>query len=860
MHDIICGLAAHVDAGKTTLSEALLFASGAIRRAGRVDKGDCFLDFDVQERQRGITIFSKQARLNWNNTPITLLDTPGHTDFSGETERVMSVMDMAVLLISALDGVQGHTKTLWKLLRARHIPTILFVNKKDQPGADRQAALANLKTHLSENVLDYPAGDGDESLALCDENALDEYMQTGVLSHQTKQILFEKEAFFPCLFGSALRGEGIKEVLDCITALSGKRQYPDTFGARIYKIGRDGQGNRLSYLKVTGGVLHTRDSLFPEEKVSQIRFYSGEKFTSAEEAHAGQICAVTGLQSTRAGMGLGFEMDGQKPMLEPVFTYKAEPEAGADKIHLLRALRQIEEEDPLMHVEWNEQARQIHVHLMGDVQLEILSRMLSDRFAMRPTFSEGGILYRETIASPAEGVGHYEPLRHYAEVHLKLEPLPRGSGMQFGSVCPEDALEKSWQRLILTHLQEKQHKGVLIGAPITDLRITLVAGRAHLKHTEGGDFRQATYRAVRQGLMKCTGVLLEPWLEMNLRLPGDCLGRALNDIAQMGGECDPAQTEGAEVFLTGRAPASLCGHYARDVVAYTRGKGGFSSVFCGYRPCPRQEEIVQQSGYDPVRDVENTPDSVFCSHGAGFAVPWNEVQNYMHIDTGLFKEQKSDAPAVPAARPIVYRGTEQEDQELMAIFERTYGKITRRAFDHTQKKPDPTPKPAEFHPQEPEFLFVDGYNLIFSWEELKGKENLESARVALTEILCNYQGVCDSKIILVFDAYRLKMNTGRTESYKNITIVYTKEGETADSYIEKATFEMDKKYRARVITSDAMEQTMTLGHGALRTSAREFRREIENANVQIRRILEMNNAARHSTPAVAQAMLDAAKK
>ena len=853
---LVAGLLAHVDAGKTTLSEGLLFAAGALRKMGRVDHRDAFLDTDAQERERGITIFSKQALLQWKGISITLMDTPGHVDFSSEMERTLQVLDCAVLVISGADGVQGHTLTLWRLLEKYRVPVFLFVNKMDQPGCDRVRLMREIKKELSANCVDRLGQNAQEEIAMCDEQALNSLLENGAISGAEENALIAGRKLFPCFFGSALKMEGVAAVLDALSAYRPPQTSGDAFGARVYKIARDHQGNRLTYLKVTGGVLRVRDTVsnrkpdLPEgfgwaEKVNQIRLYSGEKFTALDQAEAGMVCAVTGLTQTKAGDGLGAEEDAPSPELTPVFTYQVLLPAGCDPHTALMKMRMLEEEDPQLHVVWNERAREIHVQLMGEVQLEILSRLLKDRFDLAVSFGEGSILYRETIENTVEGVGHYEPLRHYAEVHLLLEKGERGSGLRIATACPEDALERSWQRLILTHIMEKTHLGVLTGSPITDMKITLLAGRAHLKHTEGGDFRQATYRAIRQGLMQAKSVLLEPWYDLRLELPSDCLGRAINDMTQMGGKFDPPETVGQTVILQGSAPVARCRHYGREVTAYTKGRGHLTFVFRGYEPCQEQERLVERIHYDPEADLENTPDSVFCSHGAGFIVKWNQVRNYMHLDTEALKEKKEPAENAPPSVRSAYHGTLEEDKELMAIFERTYGPIKPRAFQPLSKVSQAVSQPVML-PLEEEYLLVDGYNIIFAGEEFKkaAQWNLEDARKMLMDILCNYRGVRSCEVILVFDAYKVPGSAGRVEKYNNITVVYTKEAETADNYIEKATFDIGKRHRVRVATSDGLEQFIILGHGALRVSAKEFHREVENANEEIRNMLSLL-AVRH---------------
>ena len=868
------GLLAHVDAGKTTLSEAMLYQSGTLRRLGRVDHRDAFLDTDVQERERGITIFSKQAELSWQGRAITLVDTPGHVDFSGETERALRVLDCAVLVISAADGVQGHTATLWRLLQSYHVPTFLFINKMDQPGANRRALMEELKNRLSDGCVDMLSPDRMEQIATCSEEALAHYLQDEVVPDALIAQLTAQRLLFPCFFGSALRLDGIDALLNALCSLLPAPQWPQDFSARIYKISRDPQGARLTWLKITGGSLRVRallSGLSPdapggawEEKISQLRIYSGAKFRTVEQAEAGMLCAVTGLNYTRAGDGLGAEQSGGAPLLTPVFTYRVLLPAGVDPHRALDILRQLEEEDPQLHVLWNEGLREIHVQLMGEVQLEILSRVLRDRFGLAASFGEGGILYRETIAAPIRGAGHYEPLRHYAEVHLLLEPGERGSGLHFAADCPDEVLERGYQRLILTHLMEKRHPGVLTGAPITDMKITLVAGRAHPKHTEGGDFRQATYRAVRQGLMSAQSVLLEPWYDLRLELPQDCVGRAMNDIQQMGGSFTPPETMRDCVLLLGSAPVAAARHYAREVTAYTRGRGRLTCTLRGYAPCRDQEAVVAASGYDPERDLGNPADSIFCAHGAGFTVKWNEVNRYMHLHPEQADRADAALDTPSASSRSGYRGTAAEDEELQAIFERTYGSAKPSTMRQPPRTSQPTVnnRPIPMQQDGPEYLLVDGYNIIFAWEELKAvsRESLEHARQCLMDILANYHGFHPCELILVFDAYKVAGNVGATEEYHGIHIVYTREAETADNYIEKTIYKIAKDHRVRVATSDALEQMIILGSGALRVSAAELHTQVQAAKVEIDAILRRNNARPDGASSVGTAMRRAMEK
>ena len=867
---LVVGLLAHVDAGKTTLSEAMLYAGGQLRKLGRVDHGDAFLDTDVQERERGITIFSKQAELTWKDTRLTLMDTPGHVDFSSEMERTLGVLDAAVLVISGADGVQGHTETLWRLLKAYQVPTILFVNKMDQPGTDRAALTGELKRRLGDGCVDLSAPEAAEEAALCSEAAMEVFLREGEIPRETLAAMVARRELFPCFFGSALKMRGIDTLMDGIRELIPAPVYPEEFGARIYKISHDPQGARLTWLKVTGGSLKVRtvmkDGTEPE-KINQIRIYSGAKFRTADEVPAGAVCAVTGLNSSRAGDGLGTEINAEAPLLSPVFTYQVILPAGADPVQALRKLRILEEEDPQLQVVWNAEKREIHVRLMGEVQLEILRRLLRDRFQLEVSFSEGSILYRETIANTVEGVGHYEPLRHYAEVHLLLEPGAPGSGLHFASVCSTDDLELSWQRLILTHLMEKTHLGVLTGSPVTDMKITLVAGRAHLKHTEGGDFRQATYRAVRQGLMQAESVLLEPWYDLRLEVPQDCVGRAMTDITQRGGSLDAPETEGDRAVLCGSAPVAAMRGYAREMIGYTRGQGRLSCTVKGYAPCRNPEEVIAARGYDPLRDVENTPDSVFCSHGAGFIVPWDEAPARMHLHPDVIPGAPAGSASAPSA-PVraAFRGTAEEDQELQAIFERTYGKQKPRVGGAETRTGRPTVNGQvfELEPPKTEYLLVDGYNIIFAWPDLKeqARHSLEDARKSLIDILSNYHGFHPCELILVFDAYRVQGSLGAQEETQGIHVVYTKEAETADNYIEKTIRQIARKRdsRIRVATSDGLEQVIILGGGAERVPAQELRREVEQTRVEIAAILDRNNLHPKETSAVALAMREALKE
>ncbi|MDE7262906.1 MAG: TetM/TetW/TetO/TetS family tetracycline resistance ribosomal protection protein [Oscillospiraceae bacterium] len=865
MKKLVIGILAHVDAGKTTLSEAVLYQTKTIRALGRVDHRDAFLDTDGLERERGITIFSKQAVFQLGEREVTLLDTPGHVDFSAEMERVLQVLDCAVLVISGTDGVQAHTLTLWQLLEKRGVPVFLFVNKMDLAGTSRAALLENLRARLGEGCMDF-SGDRAaflEEAATAGEDALTEYLDTGTLSDGTLAGLIARRAVFPCWFGSALKLEGVEAFLKGLDRYAPKPEYPEAFGAKVYKIGRDAQGARLTYLKITGGSLRVKALLTGkdrrgdawEEKAEQLRIYSGTKFRTLDEAESGTVCAVTGLSRTYAGQGLGREAAGPAPELEPVLNYQILLPEGADPHAALDKLRTLEEEDPQLHIFWNERLQELNVRLMGQVQLEVLRRVIAQRFGLEVDFGPGSIVYKETIAAPAEGVGHYEPLRHYAEVRLLLEPGEPGSGLRFATACSEDRLGRNWQRLILTHLEEKVHLGVLTGSPITDMKITLTAGRAHLKHTEGGDFRQATYRAVRQGLMCARSVLLEPWYDFRLELPGESLGRAMTDVQQMGGRFDPPEALGGTALLTGSAPASELGSYWQALSSYTRGRGRLNCTLRGYEPCHNAEEVIAALDYDPEADLDNSPDSIFCAHGAGFPVRWDEVPNYAHLEGGYLEEDGEEMPEEPAVsrsapRAVPPPRSREEEKELQAIFERAYGQVRRRGPDPGEAfRPRPKPPPSTEKRTVPalnggpEYLLVDGYNIIFAWEPLKAaaRENLERARYLLMDLLCNFQGYQKCVVILVFAAYKVKGNPGSVEKYRNINVVYTKEAETADAYIERTTYQIAREgaaRRVRVATSDNLEQLIILGHGAVRVSAREFQAEVEAAEGAIADIIQ----------------------
>lgn len=849
---ICAGLLAHVDAGKTTLSEAMLYQTGAIRNLGRVDHKNAFLDTDIQERDRGITIFSKQAEMTYKDTKLMLLDTPGHVDFSAEMERTLQVLDYAVLVISGREGVQGHTVTLWKLLQKYEIPVFLFINKMDLEGADRAQILEELQSSLSAGCLDFEDLE-EEQAAMCEEGLLEEYLETGHISVPSIRNSISNRKIFPCYFGSALRMSGVEGFLDGIVQFTEEPSYPQQFGARIYKITRDPQGMRLTHMKITGGTLSVKETLdlsdapgASQEKVNQIRIYSGGKYQTVQEAEAGTVCAVAGLEHTHAGQGLGVEESENRFVLEPAMSYGVLLPDGADVHRTLQQLKQLEEEDPQLHIAWNSQTEEIQIQLMGEVQLEILKEMIRQRFDLELEFGEGKVAYRETIAKPVIGAGHFEPLRHYAEVHLLLEPGDPGSGVVLDTACREDLLDRNWQRLILTHLAERDFPGVLTGSPLTDVKITLLAGRAHLKHTEGGDFRQATYRAVRQGLRKTQSILLEPWYDFELEVPQDMTGRAMADIQRMGGSFELPQTRGDLSQITGKAPVSEMKGYMAEVNSYTRGYGHLSCSVAGYEPCHDAEKVMEEIGYRVDEDTENTADSVFCSHGAGYLVPWDQVDDHVHIilDRSVLPDQnKTMGQPEENSRST---GTEAfAGMPEAPLQKRTQGSIGPRVIEGEQGYQKT--RSAEI---QKEYLVVDGYNIIFAWEELKSlaKTSMDAARTALIEILSNYQGYRRCKVIIVFDAYKIKGGERRQEKHGSVDVVFTKEGETADTYIERLTYEMNGKYRVRVATSDRQEQIIALGNGAFRLSASELKGEIERTNLEISSFLKEHarkNQIRH---------------
>lgn len=905
MSKTVLGILAHVDAGKTTLSESILYLTGSIRKLGRVDNKDAFLDTYSLERERGITIFSKQAEIEMRGRSYTLLDTPGHVDFSAEMERTLQVLDYAVLVISGADGVQGHTQTLWRLLARYEVPTFIFVNKMDQNGTDRMALMEEIRQRLGDSCIDFSeeADARNENLAMCDEKVLETYLEKGTVTDEQVRRMITGRKVFPCFFGSALKLTGVQELLAGIAKWTEEKQYPETFGARVFKIARDAQGGRLTYMKITGGSLKVKAQLRGpirrrqeaggeaedtlsgkdasagewEEKVNQIRIYNGTKFETVDAASAGTVCAVTGLTQTQAGDGLGAEDEQVVPLLEPVLTYRVELPEGSDLHKVLHQLRQLEEEEPELHIVWDDISGQVLVQLMGEIQTEILQQMIHERFGLEVKFGTGQIVYKETIAAPVEGVGHFEPLRHYAEVHLLMEPLEAGSGLVFDTVCSENMLDRNWQRLILTHLEEKVHRGVLMGAPITDMRITLIAGRAHQKHTEGGDFRQATYRAVRQGLQKAESVLLEPYYRFRLELPQRLVGHAMTDIEKMSGRFELGENEGETAVLTGMAPVSEMREYQKDVAAYTGGTGRLFCTMAGYYPCHNTEEVLASSAYDPERDLANPTGSVFCAHGAGFVVPWYEVEDYMHLEgagldgetAGAEDEDTVMTAKAKAARSRSIAPSLADDKELEAIFVRTYGEIKRRKpqKERTFRGADTSysevsgssgkmtgglsdssgkgswrgeKKQQENRRQataQESYLLVDGYNIIFAWEDLHelSEHSMDAARNKLMETLSNYQGYTSQRVILVFDAYKVEGFPGEVTKWHNIDVVFTKEAETADQYIEKTAHAIGRKYKVTVATSDGLEQVIIRSQGCLLMSARELRQEIERIKVEIRR-------------------------
>ena len=831
------GLLAHVDAGKTTLSEALLYVSGTRRTLGRVDHADAYLDTHILERQRGITIFSKQARLSTSSRDLTLLDTPGHVDFATETERTMPVLDCAILVISATAGIQAHTQTLWDLLKRYNVPTFLFINKMDLPGKEKQELLAQLQSVLHPGCIDFTAEEEDirEAAAMCDEALLENYLETGTVTDGNIRQLIAQRKLFPCCFGSALKLQGIDQLLNLLDLYAPIPEYPADFGAKVYKISRDPQGNRLTWLKLTGGTLQPRTVISyalpngeeKSEKILQLRCYSGDKFTTPDNLDAGSVCAVTGLSATWAGQGLGIQPGAPKPVMEPVMMYRVQLPKGCDPLVTLPKLRQLEEEDPQLHILWDDRLKQIHVQVMGKVQKEILTSLIYQRFGIEATLTDRRIYYKETITAPVEGIGHFEPLRHYAEVHLLLEPLPTGSGLVFDTVCSTDVLDIAYQKLILSHLSEKPHLGVLTGSPITDMKITLLVGKAHLKHTEGGDMRQATYRAVRQGLMQAESVLLEPWYAFTLKVPTEQIGRAITDIRAMSGKFEAPEAEGSLSVLSGTVPAARISDYAEQVAAYTQGKGQLQLTLQGYAPCHDTASVVEALGYDPESDLENTPDSVFCGHGAGFTVKWNQVREYMHLDSGFQKE------ATP--EPVILHRRHVDDRELEAIMEREFGAIKRPQYYAPATRS--AREEITIRPPKDSCLIVDGYNIIFAWDTLAetAKSDMDAARRQLCDILSSYAGYKKCRLVLVFDGYKNKGSQGEKSQFHNIQLVYTKEGQTADAYIESLVDQIGRNYSVRVATSDSLVQLSSLRSGVLRMSARELWEEVQIAQKDMRK-------------------------
>lgn len=871
---IVIGILAHVDAGKTTLSESLLYKTGSIRKLGRVDYKDAFLDTYDLERERGITIFSKQAIFSLGEREVTLLDTPGHVDFSAEMERTLQVLDYAILVINGADGIQGHTLTLWKLLKRHEIPTFLFINKMDQVGTDKQQLLDELKKRLSQGCVDFDKEQHEEefleNIAVCDESLLEEYLETGEVKQEEIPKLIKERKVFPCFFGSALKVIGVEELLEGLDTYIQDSIYGEQFGAKVYKIARDAQGTRLTYCKITGGSLKVKTTLTNkkehagqkeediwQEKVDQIRLYSGEKFESVTEVQAGSVCALTGLSKTYPGQGLGIEVASDMSILEPVLTYQILLPEECDVTVMLKKLRQLEEEEPALHIVWKEELGEIHAQLMGEVQIDVMKILIKERFDIEVEFGVGNIVYKETIEEPVEGVGHFEPLRHYAEVHLLLEPLERGSGLVFDTICSEDDLDRNWQRLVLSHLEEKEHRGVLTGSGITDMKLTLVAGKAHQKHTEGGDFRQATYRAIRQGLKEAKSILLEPYYEFRMELPAEQIGRAMADVQKMYGMFEAPIMEEEMAILTGLAPVSTMQDYQKEFISYTRGLGRFFCSLKGYQPCHNQEEVIELIGYDSERDLENPTGSVFCSHGAGFVVPWYQVKEYMHVESP-FSEQKENKESYESQKPVRSFDDWIDEDEIEEIFTRTYGAGSYRkrrvmtekkviAYGDEKEDTANNRKSGSYEVNKREnqkithtkkqYLLVDGYNIIFAWEELNelAKTNIDAARDKLMDILCNYQGFKKCELILVFDAYKIEGHPVEVMDYHNIHVVYTKEAETADQYIEKLVHEIGRKYEVTVATSDRLEQMIILGEGAKRLSAKDLEQEVLLVNEQIRK-------------------------
>jgi small GTP-binding protein len=859
MKKLIIGILAHVDAGKTTLSESMLYLSGKIGKLGRVDNKDAYLDTHELEKARGITIFSKQAIFEIEETQVTLLDTPGHVDFSAEMERTLQVLDYAILVISGSDGIQGHTKTLWRLLDMYNIPTFLFVNKMDQKGTDRDKLIKEIKKQLNDGCIEFGKGDTEyfyDELAMCDEAMLETYLAAGEIKTMQIEKAVRERKVFPCFFGSALKLEGIEQFIQGLVEYTMIPSYPNEFGARIFKITRDEQGNRLTHMKLTGGKLKVRDTLRNngwEEKINQIRIYSGQKFQTVNEIDAGTVCAVTGLNQTRVGEGLGIEGASGISVLEPVLSYQIILPEGCDPRVMIPKLRQIEEEEPELHIVWDEELQEIQVQIMGEVQLEILQSLIQSRFNTQVTFDAGKIVYKETIKNVVEGVGHFEPLRHYSEVHLLLEPGERGSGLKFGSKCSEDVLAKSWQRLVLTHLEEKMHRGVLTRSAITDMKITLVSGKAHIKHTEGGDFREATYRALRQGLKEAESLLLEPYYAFTLELPEKMVGRAMTDIEKMYGTCEISQTNDEMAILVGSTPVITMKNYHKEVVAYTKGLGRLFCSLKGYEPCHNTAEVIESIGYDSERDLLNPTGSVFCTHGASFIVNWDEVKDHMHVES--YFQKKDDLEVAAVKNQIIYSkeqliSLEEIDEIINRTFYANQGKKYAWKTSKTAHKINPEPVShirEQIEPKE-EYLIVDGYNIIYAWPELKelADENMESARMKLLDLLSNYQGIRNCRIIAVFDAYRVKGHIEEVIDYHNIHMVYTKEAQTADQFIEKFAHDNQKKYNITVATSDGLQQVIIRGAGSYLLSARELKNEMERANEDIKQEYERMQGENHN--------------
>ena len=855
MKKITIGILAHVDGGKTTLSESFLYNTGTIKELGRVDNKNSFLDNFAMERERGITIFSKQAVMNYMDTEITLLDTPGHVDFSTEMERTLQVLDYAVLIVSGSEGVQGHTETLWKLLKRYEIPTFIFVNKMDMPLANKEFISENIRLYLGDNIIDFSKQIDEEQIAMCDEGVLDYYMEQGTVSTEMISSLIENRQLFPCYYGSALKNQGVQELIEGICKYTCAPVYEDVFGAKVYKISKDSSGNRLSHMKITGGTLAIRDEITGvtsgeewKAKVNDLRIYSGEKYRSVQCVSAGTVCAVAGLEHTYSGQGLGVEFETEEPDLQPVLSYSVILPNGCNRNQVFSWMKELEEEDPTLHLCWNDETSEINIRVMGPIQIQLLKNQMQERYGLDVDFGQGKILYKETIIDTVEGVGHFEPLRHYAEVHLLLEPGEPGSGITFESKADTNFLAKNWQRLIMTHIAEKEHRGVLIGAPVTDIHITLIAGKAHLKHTEGGDFRQATYRAVRQGLKKAQSVLLEPYYDFVLEIDGELVGRAMTDLSQRNAQISAPETVGTKSRITGYAPVSTIGDYQIYLNEYSHGTGTITLKYKGYAPCHNQEELIEQFGYDSESDMRNPTGSVFCSHGAGFYVPWDEVEQHMHVKTDLRSNESFDVipETVMQKKESPIKDAYAFDRELMEIFEKTFGPIKRKSVNQKRTKTYSTPKKSTSGKTGtilPECLLVDGYNIIYAWEELKilAGENVDSARDKLLDMLSNYQGYTEKTVIAVFDAYNVKRHKETIYRHQNVYVVFTKEAETADLYIAKTTHQLANKYRVTVATSDALEQLIIMGHGALRMSAMNFYEEYCRVEQEILNHLENGN-------------------